>query len=649
MFAAVFEDRQGGPTLMVQRFGAEPGAVVARLLTVVHEIELRDDRLRKKYELPPFLRQFATNLNLLARQDKLPPVFGRDRELQQVIEVLCHRERANSVMLLGEPGVGKTAIADALARRLELEPELVPPQLGDCQVLTLPMNALVAGTMLRGMFEDRIQNVLREVREHPQYLLFIDEAHTIVGAGSALGAPSDAGNVFKAVLARGEVRIIGATTLAEYKQHIAEDEALARRFRTVTIDEPTDEEARTILTRLVPRFEQNYSVHVTEEAIDTALTLSARYQRHLRLPDKAIGWLDTAAVRAQLAGRAELVARGIVEVVADAARIPVDMVFRDVSDRFRDLEQRLARRVVGQPEAVRALARRLVLNKGPLKDGFDRPDGVLLFLGPTGVGKTELAKALAEYLFGADKRMIRVDMSEFQDSATAVDKLIGTPRGIVGSDRGGVLTNQLRDNPYSVVLLDEVEKASPALLNLFLQAFDEGWVTDGRGKRVYLSDAIVIMTSNVGAEHFRKLSNPLGFRQGDASLDLARADVMRELERRFTPEFRNRIDEVVVFSPLSRHDVGQIARSYLARLSETMSTHGKRLTVEPDAVDLLVREGYSPTSGARHLKRVLDDRVRIPLSHAWHRGSSFSVRVVGDQVVVGEVGHDLLEPVGAGL
>ncbi len=385
LFASILEERQSGPSLILRRFGTDGDAVTTRLMTIIRDIELRDENLRRRYELPPFLKQFAVNLNLLARQDKLPPVFGRETQLQQIVEILCHRERANSVMLVGEPGVGKTAVAEALARRLELDPQSVPAQLRDCQVVNLQMNSLVAGTMLRGMFEDRIQNVLREVRERPNFLLFVDEAHTMVGAGSALGAPSDAASVFKSVLARGEVRIIGATTLSEYKQHLAEDEALARRFRLVTIPEPTLAEARSILDRLRSRFEHNYSVRILDEAIEMSLTLSNRYQRHLRLPDKAIGWLDTAAVRSEIARKCEVTAADVVAVVADDARIPVDMVFREVGTRFKDVERHLGERVVGQREAISALARRLVLNKGPLKDGFDRPVGVLLFLCATGV------------------------------------------------------------------------------------------------------------------------------------------------------------------------------------------------------------------------------------------------------------------------
>jgi ATP-dependent Clp protease ATP-binding subunit ClpA len=596
--------------------------------------ELREERLRKRFELPPFLKNFATNLNLLARQDKIAPVYGRDEEIQQVLEILCHRERSNSVMLIGEPGVGKTAIAEGLARRIEFEPDSVPVRLRDCQVVNLQMNTMVAGTMLRGMFEDRIQNVIREIKERPNLILFIDEAHTMVGAGSALGAPSDAANVFKSVLARGEVRIIGATTLSEYKEFIQEDEALSRRFRTVQINEPSIEETRRILYSLRPRLERNYSVRLVDEAIETALEMSTRYQRHLHLPDKVIGWLDTAAVRAEIDRRWEVTSNDVIDVISHTSQIPKDMVFRDVGDRFKDIKSRLGKRVIGQTQAVEALAHRLVLNKGPLKDGFDRPDGVLLFLGPTGVGKTELAKAAAEFLFGDEKKMIRIDMSEYQDGGTSVDKLIGMPRGIVGSSRGGVLTNQLRDNPCTVVLLDEIEKASPSLLNVFLQAFDEGWLTDGRGKRVYLSDAIVIMTSNAGSEHFRKLQNPLGFASGQSNVESVQADINRELERRFPPEFRNRIDQVVVFEPLTKDEVREITLKYLDEVSASLKRWSKQIHVEPEAVEKLVTDGYSPAYGARFLKRVIDDQIKLPLSQHWKDSNHFRASLKDGQVVV---------------
>ena len=616
------------------------------------------------------LAEFTRDLTEIAREGKLDPVIGRDKEIQRTIQILSRRTKNNPV-LIGEPGVGKTAIAEGLAQKIVMAD--VPEELLDKRVLSLDLSGMVAGTKYRGEFEERIKGVIDEIIKDGSVILFIDELHTIVGAGSAEGAV-DAANIIKPALGRGELRVIGATTLAEYRKYVEKDAALERRFQPITVGEPTPEESVQILKGLRPRYESHHKLTITDSALEAAVELSRRYINDRFLPDKAIDLMDEAASRVRMDVQApspELKAieekinalhkeksdaiaaqdyekaaqlrdiesnyreqaeqerekqklangekRGMVteediaNVVSGWTGIPVTRLTEDEGERLLSLEKTLHERVVGQDEAVGAVARAIRRGRVGIKDP-KRPIGSFLFLGPTGVGKTELCKTLAEAMFGDENAMIRIDMSEYMERHT-VSRLVGSPPGYVGYDEGGQLTEKVRRKPYSVVLFDEIEKAHEDVWNILLQILEDGVVTDAQGRKVDFKNTVIVMTSNVGAKSITNRGGTLGFTHDDETKNAAAEDekvreaVMAELRRTFKPEFLNRIDETVVFRRLTEDDIAEIARRMLASTEKRIAELGVTLDADEQAVKKLAKTGFDPLYGARPLRRVIQNQV----------------------------------------
>ncbi len=617
------------------------------------------------------LSEFTRDLNEAAREGKLDPVIGREQEVQRVIQILSRRTKNNPV-LIGEPGVGKTAIAEGLAQRIVSAD--VPEELLDKKILSLDLSGMVAGTKYRGEFEERIKNTLAEVKQAGNVILFIDELHTIVGAGSAEGAV-DAANIIKPALGRGEIRVIGATTLDEYRKYIEKDAALERRFQPVTVGEPTAETSVEILKGLRDKYEAHHKLTITDEAIEAAVMLSSRYINDRFLPDKAIDLMDEAASQVRMKAesaspdlksleekiaalhrekaeaiaaqdfekaaqlrdieknyteqveierdkwhrqmqqnRGSVTADDIAAVVAGWTGIPVTRLTEDEGQRLLRLEDTLHERVVGQDEAVTAVAKAIRRGRVGLKDP-KRPIGSFLFLGPTGVGKTELCKTLAEAMFGDENAMIRIDMSEYMEKHT-VSRLIGSPPGYVGHEEGGQLTEKVRRKPYSVVLFDEIEKAHEDVWNILLQILEDGIVTDSQGRRVDFKNTVIVMTSNVGAKNITAADTArLGFDGGEQENDEAkrfariREAVMAELKRTFRPEFLNRIDETIVFRQLDEEDIRKIARRMLEVTGGRMAQQGITLQADDDAVAALAKDGFDAQYGARPLRRAIQNTV----------------------------------------
>ncbi|AVQ72355.1 chaperone protein ClpB [Microcystis sp. MC19] len=586
------------------------------------------------------LAQYGRNLSQEVKNGKIDPVIGREPEIERVVQILGRRTKSNPI-LLGAPGVGKTAIAEGLAQRIHSGD--IPELLQDKQVIALDMGSLLAGTRFRGDFEERLKGVVEEVRKSGSIILFIDEIHTLVGAGS-MGGAMDASNLLKPALARGELQCLGATTLDEYKQHIERDAALERRFQPVMVGEPTKEQAIEILRGLKATYEDFHQVKYDQKAIEAAVNLSSRYINDRFLPDKAIDLLDEAGSRthlryslqskspAEVNEESPLInpeslipvvdAEEIAQIVAAWTGIPVTQLTETESESLLNLECQLHERIIGQQEAVNAVSRAIRRARVNLKNP-NRPIASFIFAGPTGVGKTELTKALAKLLFGSESSMIRLDMSEFMESHT-VSKLIGAPPGYIGYNEGGQLTEAVRRQPYRVVLFDEIEKAHPDVFNLLLQLLEDGHLTDSQGRRVDFKNTLIIMTSNIGSKVIEKGGKSLGFEIAD---DFAQSRyqqisnrVTEELKQYFRPEFLNRLDEIIVFRQLTREEVTQIADILIADLAKQLTEKGISVQVTAAFKDLVINEGYDPSYGARPLRRALTRRLEDSLAVAMLSG-----------------------------
>ncbi|MBQ6465135.1 MAG: ATP-dependent Clp protease ATP-binding subunit [Oscillospiraceae bacterium] len=549
------------------------------------------------------LDQYSRDLTELAAAGRIDPVVGRSGEIRRAVQILARRSKNNPV-LVGEPGVGKTAVAEGLA--LQLARGEAPEELKNKRIVSLDIPALLAGTKYRGDFEERVKSVLRDVKRAGDVILFVDELHTVIGAGSAEGS-IDAANILKPALGRGEVQIIGATTPEEYRRHIEKDPALERRFQPVRVAEPDREKTMTMLRSVRRALEKHHGVSLTDEALRAAYELSVRYIGDRFLPDKAIDLLDEAAAAAHVAGEKTVGAAAVAQVVSLWTDIPVAGLSEDESERLRHLEEQLKRRIVGQDEAVGAVARAVRRGRVGLRDPH-RPVGSFLFLGPTGVGKTELCRALAETVYGDEKAMIRLDMSEYMEKHS-VSRLIGAPPGYVGYEDGGQLTEQVRRKPWSVVLFDEIEKAHEDVWGILLQIMDDGRLSDSAGRLVDFRNTVIVMTSNIGARQITEARPALGFDSAAASGDALRERVMEELRRTFRPEFLNRVDETIVFRSLGEPELLDITRRLVRRLQRRFAELGLTLLVPEDSLRLLAAAGSDRKNGARPLRRMLQRQI----------------------------------------